>query len=73
MAQLSHNDHMISEGGHVPPRLWDASDQAMVDEVTQEVMNEEAEWEERLTRDDITLRQFSLSKVSYFQMSISCF
>ena len=51
----------------------EASDQAMVDEVTQEVMNKEAEWEESLTREDINLGWFYLLKVSYSQISISCF
>ena len=51
----------------------EASDQAMVDKVTQEVTNKEAEWEESLTREDINLGWFSLSKVSYSQISISCF
>jgi hypothetical protein len=46
----------------------DASDQAIVDEVTQET-DEDVVWEGRLTREDANLGQFSLSKVSYSQMS----
>jgi hypothetical protein len=46
----------------------DASDQAIVDEVTRET-DEDVVWEGRLTREDVNLGRFSLSKVSYSQMS----
>jgi hypothetical protein len=50
----------------------DASDNVMVDEVAREVEEEEA-WEEQLTRADINLGRFSLSKVSTSMTFIICF
>lgn len=50
----------------------DASDNVMVDEVAREVEEEEA-WEEQLTRADINLGRFSLSKVNTSPTFIICF
>lgn len=44
----------------------EASDNAMVEDVVRHVENED-EWEEKLTREDINLGCFSISKVVAFQ------